>query len=1008
MRIGQVDEQEGWLRKLFEADPARIGRPAGPFACDAVAGERIDGTPADLRDALVDLLGSDRVLHRLTDLVRYASDASPYRYVPNVVVMPRSTGEMSRLLEFCRRNDRKAVFRAAGTSLNGQSQAEDVLIDVRRHWQGCEAELGGLRLRAKAGTILAHANQRLSRFGRQLGPDPASHAACTIGGVIANNAGGMRCTLDRDAYRTLADCTFVLPSGTIIDTAEPDAEAAFAAAEPRLAEGLMQLRAELLADPELAERVRRKYTIRNTHGYRLCALLDRDTPLKIFKGLLVGSEGTLAFIAEAVMKTVPMVAVRGVAFLIFPSIDSAVAVVPELAAMGASAVELMVAPALTAASQLIEGTPGYWAKLDPEAAALLVEFGAETVEALSAKEAEVGVFLADKGLLQPVAFTSVAEAVELAWHVREGLLGLVGKQRPAGTMLITEDVCFPPARLASAARDLQQLLTKHGFTPGIAGHAAHGNLHFMLVAKLDEEENRARYSAFMGELVSLVVEQYDGSLKAEHGTGLNMAPFLSAEWGEKATAMMWRIKELADPEGVLGPNVILTRKSMLHLERLKSVPMIESVADASQCIECGFCEPVCPSRNVTTTPRQRIVLRREMARQAEGSAVLGRLQRDYEYDAIQTCAGDGTCSLRCPIGIDTGALMRSFRRMERSDREESAALRISRHWALVERLSRVGLTAADAIQKTFGTRPLTALTGLGRSVISEDLLPSVPGPMPHPAKALPITERDGAAAVYFPACINRMFGRDPDCDDPMSLPEALLLVSERAGRPLWIPPDVAGLCCATPFSSKGYARAHSDMSNRIADALWRWSDEGRLPVVIDAASCTHGLVTEVGKSLDENRQSRFGRIRLVDATQWCRDLLPSLSIERHLRHVVLHPTCSMMHLGLTGALEEIAQSLADEVEIPIGAACCGTAGDRGLLHPELVRSATREEAQSVAEGSAEAYFSANRTCEMGMRHATGRPYESFVFELERQSRGTAKAQGASARSNQAAFADFES
>jgi D-lactate dehydrogenase len=996
-----TSRREGRLRKLFEANPERIGRPAGGLSCDAVADDRVDGTPADLREALVDLLGADRVLHRLTDLVRYASDASPYRYIPNVVVMPRNVGEMSRLLEFCRQNDRKAVFRAAGTSLNGQSQAEDMLIDVRRHWQGCDVELGGLRLRAKAGTILAHANQRLSRFGRQLGPDPASHAACTIGGVIANNAGGMRCTLDRDAYRTLADCTFVLPSGTIIDTAEPDAESAFAAAEPKLAEGLMQLRAELLADGELAERVRRKYSIRNTHGYRLCALLDGETPLQIFKGLLVGSEGTLAFIAEAVMTTVPTPAVRGVAFLIFRSIDAAVTVVPDLVARGASAVELMVAPALTAASQLIEGTPSYWARLDPDAAALLVEFGAGSVEELSAKETEVAAHLEGKGLLQPVAFTSVAEAVELAWHVREGLLGLVGKQRSPGSMLITEDVCFPPSKLAAAARDLQQLLTKHGFTPGIAGHAAHGNLHFMLVAKLDEEESRARYSAFMEDLVSLVVEKYDGSLKAEHGTGLNMAPFLAAEWGEKATAMMWRIKELADPAGILGPNVILTHKTSLHLERLKSVPMIESVADASQCIECGFCEPVCPSRNVTTTPRQRIVLRREMARQAEGSAVLGRLLKDYEYDAIQTCAGDGTCSLRCPIGIDTGSLMRSFRRMERTHREETAALRVARNWALVERLSRIGLSAADAIQRTFGTAPLKALTGLGRSVISEDLLPSVPGPMPHAAKTLPHTIKDGAAAVYFPACINRMFGRDPDCDDPMSLPEALLLVSERAGRPLWIPPDVAGLCCATPFSSKGYARAHGDMSTRIADALWRWSDEGRLPVVIDAASCTHGLVTEVGKSLDADQRTRFDRIKLIDATAWCRDLLPALAIERELGHVVLHPTCSMMHLGLSEALEEIARHLATDVEVPIGAACCGTAGDRGLLHPELVRSATHDEAQSVAERSADAYFSANRTCEMGMRHATGRPYESFVFALERHSRAKEVSPGEPGRSGQA-------
>jgi len=974
------------MRKLLEPDTRLIGRPEGPAMADAVPDDLVDGTPSQLRDALIALLGRDRVFDRLTDLVRYASDASPYRYIPSCVVAPRTLEEMARLLRFCREEGRHATFRAAGTSLNGQSQSDDILIDVRRYWQGCNVEQNGDLLRARPGTILSHANARLSRFRRKLGPDPASHTSCTIGGVIANNAGGMRCTLERDAYHTLVDCTFILPSGTIIDTALPDAETRFADAEPALAQGLLELRSELLADEPLATRVRRKYAIRNTHGYRLCALLDEETPLAIFKRLLVGSEGTLGFLSDVTMRTVPLDATSGVAFMILPTIDDAVSLVPSLVKMGASAVELMVAPALTAASELIEGTPAYWSRLDPQAAALLVEFGAETETALAKKEKEVIDFLADKGLVRPVEFTSVAEAIELAWHVREGLLGLVGKQRPPGTTLITEDVCFPPDRLGEAARDLQGLLQKHGFSPGIAGHAAHGNLHFMLIAKLDEADSRARYSAFMADLVDLVVTKYDGSLKAEHGTGINMAPFVAAEWGAKATEMMWRIKRLADPTGVLAPNVILSDNSQIHLEHLKTLPPIETVSDAHQCIECGFCEPICPSRNVTATPRQRIVLRREMARQPIGSGVLSRLQQDYEYDAIQTCAGDGICSQRCPIGIDTGSLMRSYRRSERGARSEAVALRIARNWAWIERASRVSLVLAGIVRKLFGVRPLTAMTNIGRKFVSADFMPSVPGPMPKAAKALPSTNSLGATAVYFPACINRMFGRDPDATDKMSLPEALLAVSARAGRPLWIPPDVQGNCCATPFSSKGFVRAHEDMSARIAEAFIRWSRDGALPVVVDAASCTHGLVKELAKGLSPDLATCFAKVKIIDSTQWCRDLLPHLKVRKELDRIVLHPTCSMMHLGLVPALEAIAGSLSNEVETPIGAACCGTAGDRGLLHPELVRSATREEQAFVATSPAKFYLSANRTCEMGLRHATGRPYESFLFALELQTR----------------------
>ena len=638
---------------------------------DALPESLLHGTPRGLRKDLELLLGPGRVLHRAIDLVRYASDASPYRYIPQAVVVAQSVDDVAKTLRFCRENGRHATFRAAGTSLNGQSQSGDILIDVRKHFAGgVKVGKDGQILTARSGTILAHANAHLARFGRKLGPDPASGHACTLGGVIANNSGGMRCTVDRDAYHTVKSLVFTLPSGTTINTAASDAEATFMAAEPALAEGLMEIRREISADAALVERIRRKYAIRNTHGYRLVAFLDGETPLEIFRRLLIGSEGTLAFVSELTFETVSVPAVTSVAWIAVASIDEAMALVPGLVGLGAAAVELMVAPALRAAGEAFAGTPAYWKTLDARAAALLVEFGASDEASLLVKQAQVSDLTASAKLLSDLTFTSREQAIELAWHVREGLLGLVGKLRPPGSMLITEDVCFPPELLAKAAHDLQILLEKHGFIPGVAGHAAHGNLHFTLVARLDEEKSRERYSAFMEELVELVVNKYDGSLKAEHGTGINMAPFVAREWGEKATALMWKMKNLADPQGVLGPNIILTKDDQIHLKALKSVPVIENVNSSTQCIECGFCEPVCPSRNVTMTPRQRIVVRREMARQPPDSPMLHRLQQEYQYDGIETCAGDGTCAIPCPIEINTGAFIREFRKAERGPRRQ--------------------------------------------------------------------------------------------------------------------------------------------------------------------------------------------------------------------------------------------------------------------------------------------------------------------------------------------------
>jgi D-lactate dehydrogenase len=973
------------MRKMLTPQARAIGRPAGPAQDDAVDPARAQGAAAELTSDLIALIGPGQVLHRISDLVRYASDASPYRYLPQVVVLPRTVDDVRALLAYCARTGRHATFRAGGTSLNGQSQSDDILIDVRRHWAGLTVEDDGKRLRARPGTILGQANAVLRRLGRRLGPDPASADVATIGGVIANNAGGMRCKLERNAYHTVSSLTLVLASGTVIDTAAQDAEATFAAAEPELAQGLLQLRAELLEDGALVQRVRRKYAIRNTNGYVLSALLDGDTPLEIFRRLIVGSEGTLAFVAEAVIDTLPAPAATTVSWIVLPSIGEAAALVPGLVAHGAEAVELMLAPALAAAAQAFPGAPSYWPGLDPQAAALLVEFGADGPAGLDAAEAKATAETAKASLLHPVEFTRDPEQIELYWKIRDGLLGIVGKMRPAGTALIIEDVCFPPDRVAEGAGDLQDLLKKHGFLPNAAGHAAYGNLHFTLTPRLGDPADRERYANFMTDLVALVIDKYDGSLKAEHGTGINMAPFVRHEWGDKATDMMWRIKQLADPHGVLAPNVILTRDGGINLKQFKSAPPIEDLA--THCIECGFCEAVCPSRNVTTTPRQRIVLRREMARQPEGSPLLARLQDEYEYDGIETCAADGSCAIPCPVQINTGALEKTFRRAESTPRREQAALAIARRWATAEKLARTAVGAADVIQRTVGAKALTGLTAAVRLVVSTDLVPSVPGPMPRAQlRTLPPTTREGAAAVYFPACINRIFGRDPGQSRHPSLPHTLVQVSARAGQPLWIPGDVAGKCCSTPWSSKGYDRGHRWMAAATCDALWEWSGHGTLPVVIDAASCTNGLLDDVKNYLDDTRRQKLDQITLLDSIAWCESLLPHLTITRRIQRAAVHPTCSTTHMGLTKILERLAGQLADEVLVPVGTTCCGTAGDRGLLHPELVVSATRDEQAGLAEKPAQAYLSANRTCEMGLRQATGHPYESFIFLLEELSR----------------------
>ncbi|MYT76176.1 D-lactate dehydrogenase [Streptomyces sp. MnatMP-M77] len=976
---------------LLEPDPEAL-RPgtAREPAPDRVTDRSAGGTPEPLRSELTALLGADKVLWKISDLVRYASDASPYRFLPRVVLVPEDLDDVSAILSYAHGKGREVVFRAAGTSLNGQAQGEDILVDVRRHWTGVEVLDEGARARIGPGTTVMRANITLARYGRLLGPDPASAIACTVGGVVANNASGMTAGTTRNSYRTLASLTFVLPSGTVVDTAAPAADEELARAEPGLCAGLLELKAEIEADEELTARIRAKYTIKNTNGYRLDAFLDGATPVEILRGLMVGSEGTFGFISEVVFDTLPLDRRISSALLFFPSLTAAAAAVPRFNEAGAIAVELMDGNTLRA-SVSVPGVPADWAALPRTTTALLVEFRAADEAGQEAFERAADAVVAGLDLVVPAvsvtnAFTRDAGTIAGYWKARKAFVTAVGGSRPSGTTLITEDFAVPPARLADACEALLELQQRHGFDAAVAGHAAHGNLHFLLAFDAAKPADVERYDAFMQEFCALVVDRFDGSLKAEHATGRNIAPFLEREWGPRATALMWRTKQLIDPAGVLAPRIVLDRDPQAHLRGLKTIPKVEAVADP--CIECGFCEPTCPSEDLTTTPRQRIVLRREMMRQADGAPVETGLLDAYGYDAVDTCAGDSTCKLACPVGIDTGAMMKGFRHRRHTPREERIAALTAKNFRLVEASARRAVAVADAVGDRVGDRPLGALTRLARKAVRPDLVPEWLPRTPGAARRLPPTDRVGASAVYYPACVNRIFA-GPDGVAGLPLAEAVVAVSARAGKPVWIPENVAGTCCATIWHSKGYDAGNRVMANRIVEAAWGWTAGGTLPLVVDASSCTLGIAEEVVPYLSADNRALHRELTVVDSLVWAaEELLPELTVFRTTGSAVVHPTCSMEHLGNVGQLRAVAEACADEVVVPDDAGCCAFAGDRGMLHKELTDSATAKEAAEVGLRAYDAHLSANRMCEIGMERATGRPYRSALIELEHATRPT--------------------
>ncbi|MBK8571377.1 MAG: FAD-binding oxidoreductase [Geothrix sp.] len=942
-------------------------------------------TATSLRDALVAIVGPDRVLDRPVDLIAFASDASFYRLIPKAVAFAGSIEDVRGLFRLSHETKIPMTFRAAGTSLSGQSVSDGILVEVARNWRGIQVLEGGAKVKVQPGVIGAHVNHALKFFKAKMGPDPASINTCTVGGILSNNSSGMCCGVTQNAYHTLESLTFVLPSGTVIDTAGSDADARFREAEPELAQGLLNLKADLLANPALAERIRAKYKMKNTTGYSLNAFIDFDRPVDIFRNLLVGSEGTLAFIAEAVLKSVPDLPVKVTAFLQFPDLHAACAAIIPLRDAGAAALELLDRASLKSVENQ-PGIPPTIKSLPDGAAALLVEFHGRDESVRAELERTALATTAGLKLLEPARFTHDPVEQALFWKIRSGTFPSVGAVRKRGTTVLIEDVAFPIECLADAAVDLTKLFAKHGYDEAIIfGHAKDGNLHFVITQSFNDQAAVDRYERFIDDVVELVVKKYDGALKAEHGTGRNMAPFVEAEWGPEAKAVMEKLKALVDPLHLLNPGVIINADPKCHLADLKPMPGVEEEVD--KCIECGYCEPKCPSRELTLTPRQRIVVRREMARlegNHENPALLASLTGAFDYMAVETCAADGLCATACPVSIDTGQLTKRFRRASHSRRAQKIALSVARNFATVEPVMRVALRSGHMVQGLFGPKAMPFITRVMKAFgASHQWSPE----MPKAAKApLPVTSLEGAQAIYFPACISRMMGHLPGESEELSLVEALVKVSARAGVPVHIPLDVEGTCCGVPFSSKGFDLAHKYTVNHAIEKFWEWSQEGRLSIVMDTSPCTYGVVTSRAYLTPEN-QAKFDKLKIIDSTAFAYDvLLPKLQVTRKVGSVVLHPVCSLTKMNLLPKLEGVAQACADKVVVPRDAGCCGFAGDRGFTHAELTASATKHEAKEVKSQSFDGHYASSRTCEVGMTRSTGEIYRSFLYLLESATR----------------------
>jgi D-lactate dehydrogenase len=929
------------------------------------------------------ILPAQRIKTDYIDRVSFASDAGFYYLVPLAVVQPVSEAEIIALFAFSRQYKVPLVFRTGGTSLSGQSVTDGILVDLSQHWNKVIIGHNGNEVAVQPGITGAMVNTFLKKYHRKIGPDPSSISAAMMGGILSNNASGMCCGVQYNSYHTVKHVRFILPSGNCFSTENEADYQRFKTECPALFDGITNLRNEVLNNPILLNKIRHKYLTKTTVGYSLNALVDYSHPLDILAHLLIGAEGTLAFIAQAVLQTIPDYPCKSTALLYFSSVYDACKAIVPLTNAGAMMVELMDRASLHAVENL-DGMPAVVKQLPESAAALLIEFQEATPALLEQRVNDFLQSATQMALLNAPVFTMDAGEQDFLWKVRKGLFPAVGAVRASGTTVILEDVAFPVEKLGDAIAELQQLFKKYGYYNAIIfGHAKDGNIHFVVTQSFNTTEEVQRYDAFIQEVVTLVVQRYNGTLKAEHGTGRNMAPFVQTEWGAEAYNIMQQIKWLIDPHGLLNPGVIINDDARAHIKNLKTLPPVEEEVD--RCIECGYCEHKCPSRDITATPRRRIVVRRVLKnlQLAGDKKNYQLLLQQYQYQGLDTCAVDGLCATACPVDINTGDLVKRLRSENHSPYANRLAYWTARHFKTIEWCTRFALASGAALNALLGRQTMARLTGALKKIVPSFPLWTNQLQAPPRLKTL-LTKSNatniGSGIVYFPTCISRTMGSYPG--KAKNVMDTFLSICLKAGVPVQVPADIKGSCCGQVFSSKGFAEAYRFTAHKVVAQLWYCSNEGALPVVTDVSSCAYTL-QQLRAVLDDQHKQWFDQLKIMDSIVFLHDaVLPLVPPVVNTKNIILHPVCSLQKMKTVDRFIKIARHFAHTVTVPDNAGCCGMAGDRGFLYPELTSAATQYEAAEVSRQLYDGYYASTKTCEMALSEAVKQNYQSILYLVD--------------------------
>ncbi|PAF44129.1 FAD-binding and (Fe-S)-binding domain-containing protein [Helicobacter sp. 11S02629-2] len=916
----------------------------------------------------------DRIYNDYLRRFAYGTDASGYRYVPELVIKAISEDEIKKIFALSEKYELGVTFKASGSSLSGQTCTDKILVLVSHahNWQGIDVKEDHIKL--SCGVIGSDANAVLKPLRKKIGPDPATIATARIGGIVNNNSSGMCCGVKQNTYHTVKSVRVILQDGTLVDTGDDASFKSFLYSHKDMVDAIMDLRNKVMANPELVALIKRKYKIKNTTGYAINALVDFSDIRDIFNHLIVGSEGTLGFLSSVKLEIVDDYEHKACGLLFYPNIAEASVAVKILAENQdiISSAEIMDYYSLKSV-QNIEGMPSVIHQIKEDTACILIQLESPDTETLNKNLAFIKDKLAVTKMSLEAQYSFDANEYNQWWRIRQGILPLAGATRPTNTTVVVEDVCFEIDNFGEGVAFIQSLFKKYDFVGIIFGHVLAGNIHFVITPNLTDEKQKTAYGALIDEMAHEVARMH-GSIKAEHGTGRMVAPFVELEWGKDAYEINKLIKAIFDPKTLLNPDVMICDDPNIYMKNLKEMYSVQEYID--KCMECGFCEKVCPSRDLTLTPRERITVTREIARlssktDAESLKLARQLKKEYEYLGEVTCAACSQCESLCPLEIDTAQIAIHLRQ-EKDKKNAKIAAGVLHNLDKTITFMRFGLKATRAMTAVFSQKFMSQTSLKVKNTFS--MIPYIPNYMPlandfDPTKAHSTVS--DSKVIYFTTCINRGFKPSNLQHDKRSIQEVFISLCNKAGVEIVYPPELENMCCGKPFVS--YPELHAQNTKRLFDILTKISDDGRIPIVLDHSACSAHLVHELKNT----------HLKVYDLPFFIyKELSPKLEFRPTNEDIGVYTMCSLKKNKAQNKMLDLARlCTTGKIIVKPDLGCCGFAGDKGFNTPELNKSSLTG-FKKFYEGRIKRGFGSSSTCEIGLSAASEVSWQSIAYLVD--------------------------